>query len=121
MRVVDEDVDPAEAAHGLLDRAFDVALAADVGYLGEGVAPGRADLLCRPLAAVGLQLRDADARALAREHERDAAPDPLARAGDDRDLARESAHSSSQRLRAKARHSLVRIVCSTAWRTRRCT
>src|SRR5437667_2340999 len=39
VRVVDEDVDPAEAAHGLLDRAFDVALAADVGYLGEGVAP----------------------------------------------------------------------------------
>jgi len=29
--------------------------------------------------------------------------------------------SSSQRFSAHVRHSLVRIVCSTAWRTRRCT
>ena len=86
MRVVDEDVDAAPARGRLRDHALDVGPPADVGTDCERFAAGVTDLLRGAFAAMRLQLRDADARALAREEGRDAAADALAGAGDDRDL-----------------------------------
>src|SRR5262249_9086802 len=87
VRVVDQDVDAAPPVHGERNHALDVGPPADVRGDRERLATGAADLLCRALAAVGPQLRDAEARALAGEERRDAACAGLARTGDDRDLA----------------------------------
>src|SRR5262249_62163991 len=129
VRVVHQDVDRAVPADGLLDHRLHVAALPDVDHRRHALATVRADLLRRALGTVKLDLRDADLGTLAREEERDGATDALTRSRHDGDLAVEAAHflplsatpQSSQRFSPEVRHSLVRMVCCTARRTRRCT
>jgi len=78
-------------ADRLLDHTLDVGFAADVGDDRGRRAAGRADLVRRALAAMGLQLGDANLGALAGEEKRDAAADALARTRDERNPTGEPA------------------------------
>src|SRR5262249_48387283 len=129
VRVVHEDVYGAPALGRLGDHRLDLRVVADVAHGGVRLAAGVADGGDGALGAMPLQLGDADLRTLACEHGGDGRADALAGAGDDgapavgashqRDAGPSSAPgSSSQRLSARVRISLVRIVCSTARRTR---
>ena len=81
-RVVDEEVDRAELLFGSRHHPLDVRADRDVGLDREtaGLGGGRLHLLPR-------SRRDGDARAGARELERDPAADPAPTAGDERDPA----------------------------------
>ena len=94
-RVVDQDVDPAEALDGLRNQVLDRLLVADVeldaGHAVRAVAAGdfRGELL-----AVG-DVGDHDARAFGGERLRIVPADAPGAAGDDRDLACEPCHGRS--------------------------
>jgi hypothetical protein len=84
-RAVHEHVEPAELAYGLLDRALAVRALPDVGDDRDAAAPELAHLFGRARGLGRVDLGDPDVGALARVRERDRAPDPLPRAGDQRD------------------------------------
>jgi hypothetical protein len=89
--VVDEDVDPAERLLRLGEQAADVGRPGHVGLHREGPAALARDLgddPVGPLLAGGVV--DDDGRALGGQLLCDGGADPLGRAGDNRDLSRES-------------------------------
>ena len=91
-RVVDQDVEPAERLLRLGEQPPDVGLPGHVRLHGDGLAPLAGDLgddAVGPLLAG--RVVDDDRRPFGRQVLRDRRPDPLGRARDDRDLAREFA------------------------------
>src|SRR5690606_19602662 len=89
-RVVDEDVDSAEALAGLGERPLESVAVADVDDESERVPARVAELALGGAGALGVALEDGDARPDGGERLRDAAADPGASSGDDRDPAVEA-------------------------------
>src|SRR5207245_443970 len=83
-RVVDHDVEPAEARDRLAHAALDARLVGDVGLDRERAL---AELRRQRARCGGVDVRDDGPRALADEALGNAAADPLRAAGDDDDLA----------------------------------
>ena len=105
-RVVDDDVERAEARHGLGDRALDRGLVADVDHQRQGQPAGLFDCRRRrmdrafELGMRGLGLgRDRDIGAVAGGAQRDREPDAARSAGDEESLVFE--RHRRHRLRAK--------------------
>jgi hypothetical protein len=86
LRVVDEDVEGAELAEGLVEEARDLGLDADVARECETRAARLPNLLRGPRGHIVVLVVDDHPRPLPSESERDASTDAPPRAGDDRDL-----------------------------------
>ena len=94
--IVDDAVDAPEALDGLAHDAFGGGGIGDAGAIGDGLATGGADgihhlmsgllILARAIGAAA-QIVDHDPGALGGGQQRDLAPDPAARPGDDDDFA----------------------------------
>ena len=85
-RIVDQDIEPAEASDRVRDQGVDILPASDVGLLEDRSAPRRIDDVRRRIAALdraAVDIRNDDARTFGREAHCDRAPDPGARSGDD--------------------------------------
>jgi hypothetical protein len=90
--VVDEDVQPAEFLHGVLDHVPAGRFPADIAGEREALAFFRFDEpLGFPRVLVFVQVSDGDVRAFPREQHRDGAADAAVAAGDERDFALEFA------------------------------
>ena len=86
--IVDEDIEPAEILHDLIDHRLHGGEIGDVGLVGLRLAALRHDLGDQRFGLLaGVAVIDRDARALCGEAERDLAPDAARRAGHQSDLA----------------------------------
>ena len=86
--IVDEDVDIAERGGRPCDRLFHLLARGDVGGQRQRVGP---DFARYPLGRVATQVENADLRALGGEKPGDALPEAATRAGNDGDLACQTA------------------------------
>ena len=101
-RRVDHRVEPAELFQRLIAHPFDCGIIGNAVEVGDRAATARDDLLGHGQRGGGravvvaleraAQIVDHHRRALARGHQRAFAPDPVAAAGDQHDLAVEYAH-----------------------------
>ena len=88
--IVDQDVQAAESADGRGDEVADGLGAVEIAREGQDIgARGVADLLRRLVQVLLRAAAQGQLRSLVREHLRARPTEPLARAADDRDLARE--------------------------------
>ncbi|CAI8856072.1 hypothetical protein EMIT0P294_220018 [Pseudomonas sp. IT-P294] len=90
--VVDDDVDAAKAVHGGLDVTLAKVRCADVAVADGGFATQLADYFSGLVSRVGVQVVDHDARAFARQFQRDLLTDATTGTGDHCDFAFEFCH-----------------------------